>query len=89
MDMLYMRLLFPVKGIHDAFIKDVVVILTEIHEETGLTGVNSLLKTKIKLSETLLNLEKQLGFTPITRNSVIVPDKEEMDTSAFLELVNG
>lgn len=58
-------------------------------EETGMTGVNSLLKTKIKLSETLLNLEKQLGFTPITRNSVIVPDKEEMDTSAFLELVNG
>ena len=56
-------------------------------EETGVGRENVLLKTKIKLSETLLGLEKQLGFTPVTRNSVIIPDQEDAAAAEFLELL--
>lgn len=55
--------------------------------ETGIIKENMLLKTKIKLSETLVGLEKQLGFTPITRNSVIIPDQEDAAAAEFLELL--
>jgi Phage terminase, small subunit len=56
-------------------------------DETGIIKENMLLKTKIKLSETLLGLEKQLGFTPLTRNSVIIPNEEDADAAQFLELL--
>lgn len=58
-------------------------------EETGVGRENVLLKTKIKLSETLLGLEKQLGFTPLTRNSVIIPDQEDAAAAEFLELMRN
>ena len=58
-------------------------------EETGQNSINVLHEQKIKISNALLALEKQLGFTPVTRNSVIVPDKEEDAASAFLELLNN
>lgn len=58
-------------------------------EETGQNSINILHEQKIKISNALLTLEKQLGFTPVTRNSVIVPDKEEDAASAFLELLNN
>ena len=57
-------------------------------EETGLGEVNNLFETKLKISNALINIEKQLGFTPVTRNSVVIPDKEEEDLSQFLELIN-
>lgn len=56
-------------------------------DETGIIKENMLLKTKIKLSETLLGLEKQLGFTPLTRNSVIIPNQEDAAAAEFLELL--
>lgn len=56
-------------------------------DETGIIKENMLLKTKIKLSETLLGLEKQLGFTPLTRNSVIIPNQEDAAAAEFLELM--
>jgi Phage terminase, small subunit len=56
-------------------------------EETGTGMMNNLYDSKIKISNALLNLEKQLGFTPITRNSVIVPDKTEDMVNEFMELL--
>ena len=56
-------------------------------EETGQNSINFLYDQKIKISNAMLTLEKQLGFTPVTRNSVIVPDKEEDAANAFLELL--
>ena len=56
--------------------------------DTGLSYVNNLYDNKLKISNGLLSLEKQLGFTPVTRNNVVVADKEDADMSVFMELLS-